>query len=193
MKNKKMIFICIAIILLIIVGVCIKNRENKNATLNGGKGSRSNPYSVGDTIKIKDMHSTWGIDKNISFDLVFTVTKSYSVNEGLAAAKKMYSSFSAVPAAKVVFKLNGNYDDSIGIGKSLFSFGVVTENMQEKNYFLEREEDFSSLTSFFTGTEYNAIIPTEYNKAKEEVEKAKYVIFTYYDKNEKEHKIYVEL
>jgi len=86
---KKKIFMVMAVSWLIFSFCsCGNNTNTKNVEISEEQvsvGSRNNPYHIGDTIELSNITPYLvGSYEDVSFNLVFTVNNSYSIDEGIS-------------------------------------------------------------------------------------------------------------
>ena len=168
---------------------------SKEETSNQDKGTRTNPYQIGDTITLKDMNTIYSMDKykDAIFELVFTVDEAYSPQEGVAFMNEKYDTFTAVPAAKISFELNGNYDDKI-TWSDIFYVSIITEDMEPVRFInFTDTDDLSGHSDGYTATEYTYYVDTEHDTSTGETPTSKYLLVEYKDKDNNNHSVYVSL
>ena len=103
------------IVIVVIIGIVVFN-SNQSTSENKGKGTRDNPYKIGDTIEITDiydLYATSDSNKNVPFNATITLEEVYTAEQGISKRKSEYDKFTTVPIAKVSFEVNGNYDDKL--------------------------------------------------------------------------------
>lgn len=158
-------------------------------------GSRSNPYQIGDTITLTDMSTVYSMDKykDATFELEFTVDEAYSPQEGIAFKAAKYSTFTAVPAAKMTFELNGNYDDKI-TWSDIFNVSIITEDMESVRFISFTDTDDLSLHyDGYTASEYTYFVETKHDASTGETPVSKYLLVEYRDTENNNQSIYVSL
>lgn len=192
MKNKKIIIGVIVgvIILAIIIGVVLSSNGTKKS--DNYKGTRNNPYTIGDTINISGMyHHLFDSYKNIEFGLSLTLNKVYRTNEGLKIEKAQYDTFSEIPVAKITFKITGNYQDRFPTD-TVFKIVTVNEEMKSSSYPLY-SMNLESLDNIYTNTEYTVYVDGQYDIKANIASKIKYLVIEYYDKSNNKQSIYISL
>lgn len=200
-KTKLKIVIPVIVVILIILSIILilsnsNNSINTGTNIDNNKGTRSNPYKIGDTIEITEIYDLYATSssskKDIPFKANITFNKVYSAEQGINMRKsKGYDTFTAVPIANISFEVAGNYDDKLNYDE-LFKITYINEDMTEKIYPIENEEQ-EQIGTIFTGTRYTVNLLCEHDTNTNEVDKIKYFVIGYYDKNFDIHSIYVEL
>ena len=158
-------------------------------------GTRSNPYHIGDTITLENIKPYLSIYddgkfKDVFFDLTLTVDDSYTVEEGISIRESKYDVYTTIPAAKITFKLTGNYDD-VMYANEIFQVSVVDGNMQTDTFIELEDDDQKSYTSIYTETEYTYNILRSYDKESSTVTVAKYYVLNYRDSEGTNRYVYI--
>ena len=192
---KKKIFMVMAVSWLIFSFCsCGNNTNTKNVEISEEQvsvGSRNNPYHIGDTIELSNITPYLvGSYEDVSFNLVFTVNNSYSIDEGISIRESRYDTFTTIPAANVTFKLTGNYDDMM-LYSNIFEIVVVDEKMQTSSFISIEDDNQTSQHNIYTEAEYTVNILQPFNMETYTSTEAKYYVLKYRDNNKEEKSIYI--
>lgn len=180
------------IVIVVIIGIVVFN-SNQSTSENKGKGTRDNPYKIGDTIEITDiydLYATSDSNKNVPFNATITLEEVYTAEQGISKRKSEYDKFTTVPIAKVSFEVNGNYDDKLNYDE-IFKISYIDENMEEKSYVIENDKQ-EQIGTIYTGNKYTANLLCKHDNETDEVDTIKYFVIEYRDKNSNSHSIYIE-
>ena len=200
-KTKLKIVIPVIVVILIILFIILilsnsNNNINTGTNIDNNKGTRSNPYKIGDTIEITDIYDLYATSssskKDIPFKASITFNEVYSTEQGINMRKsKGYDTFTAVPIANISFEVTGNYDDKLNYDE-LFKITYINEDMEEKNYPIENENQ-EQIGTIYTGNRYTVNLLCGHDTNTNKLESIKYFIIKYYYKNFDIHSIYIEL
>lgn len=171
------------------------NSSNNAAFESDDKGTRSNPYKIGEKIEIADISTVYDMEEyeDIEFGLSFCVDQSYSPDEGIRLKETRYDTFTAVPAAKITFKLTGNYDDEL-TWTNIFSVFVITDEMETHKFSsFEGIDDFSNIRTIYTGEEYTYHVLTAHDTKTNITPVSKYLVLEYRNTNKETHSLYFSL
>lgn len=174
-----------------------KANDDSNTTSfeSDDKGTRSNPYEMGEKIEITGISTVYDIEeyKDIEFGLSFCVDQSYSPDEGIKLKETRYDTFTAVPAAKITFELTGNHDDEL-TWANIFSVFVITDEMETHKFSsFEDIDDFSNIGTIYTGAEYTYYVLTAHDTKTNTTPVSKYLVLEYRDTNKETHTLYFSL
>lgn len=188
---------------MVFTGCGSGNAENQIGTsesVKNEKGTRNNPYQVGDSIVFdEEMYNGKGESDTscgtVPFRLSLTLNEVYTSAEGMALMEKEYDSFTFIPVADITFTLTGDYQDGIDyIFSCPFEISVLTDTMETQSHSLVTH-DLDSLNTLYTDTAYNVYVSGSYDSDRDEPYTHKYIVISYAtDVNGEEKKsIYIEL
>lgn len=201
-ENKlKIIGICAIIFVIVIAGIAIiignsndnsKNNNSQSQSVNNGKGSRNDPYKIGDTIELKNITPISGIfGVEGEFDLTFKVNKVYSEEEGLRIRKSRYDTYTTLPIASVTFTLKGDYLDDIYYD-AVFSVQSINEEMEGPIGYSFENDKQENVSNIYTGKEYTLNVLGKYDMDTRTADKIKYIVLNYKDKDGNNNTLYID-
>lgn len=189
MKKYFLNIIMFIILIIVLFGLTGCN----NSSNNNSKGSRSNPYKIGEQIKIDEIYGIYDLeDIERPFKLTFIVNEIYDEKQGVELKEeKGASEYSSIPIANISFEVSGDYEDEIK-ESSVFQVSYINNSMEKQRYVLENKKQ-ESIGSFYTGNQYNAIVLGKYDYKNKEADIPKYIVIDYWDKFDKCNTIYIDV
>ena len=187
---RKNIFLGLFIIVGVFIGVIVCRNNSQKHNLN--KGTRDNPYFIGDKIKISDLLDRFDQDtENLTFDLEIKVNKKISTYDGNEALNSQgYDTYTYIPIAEITFKLNGKYDNSI-ISDNVFKISTVNDNLENGASSFVNDK-MESKTEIYTGKEYTYYATRQYDQDGSNPEII-YLLIEYLTKDYKTKSVYIKL
>ena len=159
----------------------------------GDKGTRSNPYQIGETIVVNDFKAYFNNGEkytDILFNLELTVNKAYTVAEGVAIRKSRYTGFTTIPAASITFTLMGNYDNEMDYC-DIFRVGVLDQNMQTDVFTTIEDDNQKRQDTIYTDTTYTVNILHSFDTKTQTGTEAKYFVLYYTGTDDSTKYIYI--
>ena len=199
-EKLKIVGICAIVVVIVIAGIAFavshsnnESNNNQSQTINTGKGSRNDPYKIGDVIELKDISPVYpyGSLSGQKFDLKFKVNKIYSEAEGLKIRKSKYDTYTTLPIANVTFTLTGNYLDKIYYNEA-FSVQSINEDMEGPAGFDFQNDNQENISYIYTGKEYTLNILGKYDMSNRKADKIKYIVLNYADKDGNQNSLYID-
>jgi hypothetical protein len=148
------------------------------------KGTRSNPYTIGETIELDDLYHY-----DITYDKVsITVVKKF--NEEDWTVSKWSGAYYVL---EYNLRIDGNYDDGVSVTSAPISIDVLSDDMVEADFAPVNVSTEENINEFYTGIDYDL-----YQRGKENIN-YKYCVIRYYTKSENvegladEHEVYIAL
>ncbi len=195
---KRLILVLCLTFLLVCVG-CGKQSDSISKDTNQSnnkKGSRSDPYRVGEEVVLKDVCDMSGDYKDVKLDVTFTISKTFTVEEGAKITNHDNTFASWRPVAIVDLHVDGDYDNRIDYSScDAFEFVVINDKMEEDGAIFETLD--LDQASYFTGVDYQFYIGANYDNNNSTGEEAKYIEVNYKGYNENgdsyTDKVYIEL
>lgn len=193
---KKILTFIIILVLALSICACGGNGNEEKTVSNDNKGSRENPYQVGETIKIENAYiPDYYIEDtaNIPFTIDLVFTELIDKEQGVSMMESKYGLFTFIPAAKLSFSVEGDYSDAIDF-ISFLDIRSVTDEMEITSAWFNDEKD-DSLNQFYTGTTYERYLAVPHDSKSNEDVDYKYFTMEYYTdaKGENRETIYVSL
>ena len=174
LKSILLIFCC-----LCLVG-CNNSADTSKNTSSKNKGTRENPYKVGESVIIKNAYTPdyWEKDAaNIPYTIELKINKMLAPGEGLALMERKYDTFFLIPIAELTFSVQGDYSDSIAFNH-LINLSSVTNEMEIEGARCT-DEECHGLDEFFTNVTYEKYLAVSYDK--NESKNYKYLKIEYYN------------
>lgn len=183
MKRKIIALItCLSILLMCLCG-CSGTEDN---TVENTKGTREDPYKVGETINFTASYEGEDIDVTI------IINKTILSEETI---KNLYRDNNIIPnvydhaLVKLIFTCNGNYSDSINLEELVFPVEVTTDMREDACYGTIRDKDMNSISNVYTGANYEL-----YEGSKEfEPNEYRYLRFEYKNSDGEKCSIWAEV
>lgn len=168
-----------------LLGLCLmgcgSNTDESKTTSNDNKGSRENPYKVGETIEIENAYVPDYFNKdaaNIPYKIELVITDIIEKEEGIAFMERNYNIFTFIPSAEVTFSVQGDYSDAINFS-SFMDIRSVTDEMEIKGASVT-DEKWEELYKFYTNVTYEKYITVQYDQNDTEPDTYKYITIEYY-------------
>ena len=190
---KKVLSHIFALILCLSLCSCGGDAEEGYVSLDG-KGARSDPYKLGDTINFKALYEDWdnGQCTSAPVDVSLKLIKSYYGDEvenlylenniyitGLASHQLLYFEVS----------LAGDYDASIYAENLFFISGLTKDMVEDGVRGTLCDKDLKGITNIYTGVKYNLYRELGLGEEEDYV----YATITFKDVVGKEHTIWVDI
>lgn len=189
----------ILFVLIVCLGLCSCGKKTdglSNGTSKNDKGSRTNPYKVGETIEIKNATSPVdaGDDNeaaNGPYNITLVVDEVYSPEEGMAMQEQYYTVYGEYPCAKAHLYVEGDYPNALYY---LFMTHAFEDGMQIIGTNCKFNlSDPTFWNEVFTGVDYEFYIMAPCDSETNEFSVMKYWRFMYYDKDGNQPEIYIQL
>lgn len=151
---------------------------NESEDAPNNKGSREDPYSVGDTVKVKNAFAYDRNNEKAEYSVQIKIDEVYTSSDWTG---------DNIPVVKVTYRMDGNNDNSVNYGILPVHLILLDENMEETNYNPKSVNDMETLFDFYTGTDYSIYLMGDSYKL------YKYLTLTYLDRKDNKKTLYVQL
>ena len=183
------------LILCMVVLLCACGKEEGYVSSNG-KGTRDNPYQLGDKIEFKaqlSRYEDYGEPSGIGLDVAITFNESYYDNdvENLFLENDIIlSGLEPKQLLNFTVTVDGDYDESI-YAEDLFFVSGLTEDLKEDEVGgTLLDDELEGITDIYTGVDYS--LYRELGDSGDE-DIYKYATITFEDMNNEQHTIWIDI
>lgn len=157
---KKIVSLLLVLSMALSLCACGSNQKAPSKSSTSEKGTRTNPYKLGDAIKFKarpnrndDSNNTSGTILNVS--VMFS--KSYYGDEVKALYDKNNITSNAYPSQLLPFtvSVSGDYDESIFAENLFLISGLTKEMIEDSTIGCLADSKLDSFYNLYTGVEYS--------------------------------------
>ena len=154
-------------------------------------GSRSNPYKIGDTVRLDGAYCNFSGEPHygIPFSFTLTINKKYSIAESIQICDKAGITFGdnygeELSFLDINFEMDGDYDDGINL-YSIVDIAILSKSMNTVTAAFNDKNFDSPWNLVYTYVNCDAYCPCRASD--------KYLVLEYRDEENKDHSIYIDL